>query len=162
MKAKKKPGKIQRRDIYYIAGAVAVLAVAIALIGSREVPKPEIIAHGEQVAYHHHVRFEYYLDGQKQVVPANIGVPIDQNHPLGRYGVAGIVPIHTHETDGLIHMESKDEEKPFTFGEFLELWGLDLTDKQAALLANGERITDMEGYVLKDGASLRLEVTTQQ
>lgn len=150
----KKKGKIHRRDIYYIA-------VAVVIIGSREIPQPAIIAHGEEVAYHYHARIDYYLDGQQQIVSADIGVPIDPNHPLAQYSVAGIAPIHTHGADGTIHMESKDGERPFTFGEFIGLWDLDLTGKQATLFANNQRVADLEGYVLKDMDNLRLEVTTQ-
>lgn len=157
----KKKAKIHPRDMIYISAAVVVIAVAVILVGSREIPKPEIIAHGETVAYHYHVTTEYYLDNQRQVVPADIGVGIDANHPLAQYGVAGIAPVHTHASDGLIHMESKDGERPFTFGEFLELWGVDLEDKQVTLFANGQRVADSQNYVLNDMDNLRLEVTTR-
>ena len=139
-------------------GAIAAVALAVSLSGTPE-DASGLIAHGERVVYHWHAVVEYYVDGVKQDVPGNIGVPLDGSHPLAQYGPSGIAPIHTHERDGVIHMESK-VQRDYTFGDFLDLWGLDLADKTASLVANNQPVADMRNHVLQDQDMLRLEVTT--
>lgn len=153
--------KLHRRDYYYIFGAVgAIVAIGLALaLTSTPGEASAVIAHGERVVYHKHAFIEYYLDGVKQTVPADIGVPLDGSHPLARHGPSGIAPVHTHDNTGLIHLESKDQ-RDYAFGDFLALWEVDLADKRTSFFANDRPVTDMNGYVIQDQDSLRLEVLT--
>ena len=156
-KAKKE--KLHRRDYYYIFGAVgAIVAIGLALaLTSTPGEASAVIAHGERVAYHKHAFIEYYLDGVKQTVPADIGVPLDDSHPLARHGPSGIAPVHTHDNTGLLHLESKDQ-RDYTFGDFLALWEPDLTDNRVLFFANDQPVTDMNSYVIQDQDTMRLEV----
>jgi len=155
-----KKTKLHRRDYYYIIGAIGVIsAIAVALaLTSTPGEAAEVVAHGERVIYHDHALIEYYLNGVKQTVPGDIGISIENSHPLAQYGPSGIAPIHTHDASGTIHIESK-EQRRYTFGEFLDLWGLDLPGKSASLFVNNQPITDVESYIIQDQDILRLEVT---
>lgn len=153
--------KLHRRDFYYIIGAVGVIVAIAAAVALTSTPGDAsgVVAHGERVIYHDHALVEYYLDGVKQTIPGDIGISIDNSHPLAQYGPSGIAPIHTHDTSGVIHIESK-EQRRFTFGEFLELWNLDLSGKNTSFFANNQPVADMESYDVQDQDMLRLEVTT--
>lgn len=156
---KTKKTKLHKRDYYYIIGAVGAIAAIAAALALTTTPREAsgVIAHGERVAYHKHAIIEYYVDGVKQNVPADIGVPLTDSHPLAGYGPAGIAPIHTHDGTGLIHLESRDQ-RDYSFGDFLELWDLDLSGKNASLIANNQPVAEMKSYVIQDQDSLKLEV----
>lgn len=72
------------------------------------------------IGYHVHAQLNVYIDGKQTPVPANIGID-----PQGRF----ISPIHTHDTSGVVHIESA-KPYPFTLGEFINVWGIYFTDKQ--------------------------------
>jgi hypothetical protein len=60
--------------------------------------------------------------GRTQNVPANIGIPS---------GGSCLYWVHTHTADGFIHIESP-VKRPFTLGQFFDIWGMDLSRSQAA------------------------------
>jgi hypothetical protein len=156
-----KKTKLHRRDYYYIIGAIGAIAAIAVVIALTTTPSEAsgVVAHGERVVYHNHAVIEYYVDGLKQTVPSDIGVPIPENHPLAKYGPAGFSPIHTHDSTGIIHLESK-EQRSYTFGDFLDLWGLDLSGNSASLFVNNRPVVDINGHVVQDQDVLRLEVIT--
>lgn len=55
-------------------------------------------------------------------VPANIGIP---------QGTGCLYWVHTHTADGFIHIESPIK-RPFTLGQFFDIWGMDLNRSKAA------------------------------
>jgi hypothetical protein len=156
---KKTKTKLHKRDYYYIIGTVGAIAAIAAVLALTATPEEAsgVIAHGERVAFHKHAIMEYYIDGVKQNVPANIGVPLADSHPLARYGPAGIAPLHTHDGTGLVHIESR-EQRDYSFGDFLDLWDLDLSGKNATLFVNNQPVSEMKSYLIQDQDVLRLEV----
>ena len=70
----------------------------------------------EGTALHIHQHLDVFVDGRRVVVPAGIGID-----PDGRF----ISPLHTHDTSGVIHVESTTV-RPFTLGEFFAVWGVPL------------------------------------
>jgi hypothetical protein len=102
------------------------------------------------VGYHVHAELKIYVGGKQTPVPANIGID-----PQGRF----ISPIHTHDTSGVVHMEST-KFYPFTLGEFLNVWGVQFTDQQLGqykagngnvlqLWVNGKQIADPVKYKMR-------------
>lgn len=100
--------------------------------------------------YHVHAELMVYVNGRQVPVPANIGID-----PQGRF----ISPIHTHDTSGIVHMEST-EPYPFTLGEFLNIWGVYFTDNQLGgykatggnvlqLWVDGKQVADPVNYRMK-------------
>ena len=69
----------------------------------------------EQLVYHIHAHLAIFADGQPRTVPAGIGIP-------GQC----IYWLHTHDTDGIIHIESPDQ-RTYTLGNFFDVWGQTLS-----------------------------------
>jgi hypothetical protein len=70
-------------------------------------------------ALHIHQHLDLFVHGQAVGVPSDIG--IHETFP------PFIAPIHTHDTAGIIHVESPTVET-FTLGQFFDVWGVRLTE----------------------------------
>lgn len=71
---------------------------------------------GNPLALHEHAHLDLFVNGSPVTVPANIGFGPDVQAAL-----------HTHDTTGVVHMESNQADATFTLGEFFSVWGLKLT-----------------------------------
>ncbi len=93
----------------------------------------------EQFAYHIHQHLTIYDAGQPVSVPQGIG--IDQKDSC-------IYWMHTHDTTGVIHVESPSE-KQYPLKDFLDLWGqvVDKTSFLTHAIAPGHGV---RAYVGKD------------
>ncbi len=60
---------------------------------------------------HIHVRLHIFIDGRQQTIPAKIGLTRSRARA-----------IHTHEADGVIHMETQDLTQ-YTLKDFFDVWG---------------------------------------
>ena len=63
------------------------------------------------LAYHSHAHLAITINGIDQLVPGQIGINGACLHPL-----------HTHSTDGVMHVEP-DQNRTFTLGDFFLVWG---------------------------------------
>ncbi len=99
--------------------------------------------------FHIHPHIAILVDGVSQVIPAEIGITNGCMHPL-----------HTHETDGVIHVESP-VVRDFTLSDFFAVWGktfdrdhiLDFVADEThvvTMTVNGTPSQDFEHLVLKD------------
>lgn len=68
----------------------------------------------EGVALHIHEHLDVFVNGQKVTVPALIGITS-----------SFITEVHTHDTSGIIHIESPKSRK-FILGQFFGEWGVRL------------------------------------
>ncbi|NEW27209.1 hypothetical protein [Nocardia cyriacigeorgica] len=75
------------------------------------------LSHTIMTTYHYHVHLDVIVYGQHVTVPASVG--IDEARKMGS-------PLHTHDTSGIVHIES-GEDIPFTLGQFFTEWGQPLT-----------------------------------
>jgi hypothetical protein len=82
----------------------------------------------EGVATHIHAHLDIYADGKHVVVPAGIGI----NNAAGY-----ITELHTHDTRGVIHVESPEEDDEFTLGQFVAEWGVFLNSRCIGAYCNG-------------------------
>jgi hypothetical protein len=71
----------------------------------------------EGQALHTHQHLDLYVDGRPVTVPAQIGIDADGGF---------ISDLHTHETDGIMHVESPTVQR-FSLGQFFAVWGLPLS-----------------------------------
>jgi len=89
----------------------------------------------EQLAYHIHAHLQVYVNGQPRALPAAIGLigPIYENTPYGRfYGAQQCYYwLHTHASDGVIHIESPTA-RVYTLGTFFDEWRQPLTTTDVA------------------------------
>jgi hypothetical protein len=87
----------------------------------------------EQLAYHIHAHLAVYVDGQARSLPAGIGIPgaIVQQTSQGPVVGQGtcFYWLHTHTTDGVIHVESPTQ-RIYTLGNFFDEWRQPLSSTQ--------------------------------
>ena len=105
----------------------------------------------EMLQVHYHAHLDVIVDGQPVTVPQYVG--IDENAQT-------ITALHTHDTSGVLHIES-GKDTPFTLGQFFTEWGQPLSatqvgpvalgaDKELHVIVNGKEVTgDPAAYVLK-------------
>ncbi len=101
-------------------------------------------------AMHIHAHLDVFVDGNPVEVPGDIGL-----------GPGVESSIHTHSTDGVIHMEAASAAT-FTLGEFFDVWGVRFTptciggscasgDQKLELFVDGKPYTgDPAGLALGD------------
>lgn len=146
--------------IIAIAGiALAAGAIGIAFTGSNGLQTSN--DNNKPMVMHIHPRLSMTVDGQDTAVPKNIGIDSSlwKDRSLDQYGMQGMSPLHTHDTSGTIHVES-NERRDFTLGEFLDVWGGIDASKITRVIVDGNEVADYN-QVMKDGESIRLEVTSQ-
>ncbi len=89
----------------------------------------------EQLAYHIHAHLQVYVNGQPRALPAAIGMvgPVAQQTPYGPfYGAQQCYYwLHTHASDGIIHIESPSA-RVYTLGNFFDEWNQPLSGTQVA------------------------------
>lgn len=97
--------------------------------------------------FHLHPHLTILVDGEEVPVPANVGVFSDCTQEL-----------HTHEADGIIHVES-DRDKGYTFTNFLNVLGLVLEQPGyiLRLTVDGKFNENNPNFVLEDGQEILLE-----
>jgi hypothetical protein len=74
---------------------------------------------------HIHQHLDVFDNGRRVTVPAGIGI-----------GDTFISPLHTHDTSGVMHVESPTI-RPFTLAEFFGVWGVPLA--HAKVYVDGKR-----------------------
>lgn len=81
----------------------------------------------EQLAVHYHAHLDVIdaADGsnQKVTVPAGIGFEVANRK------VQGLAVLHTHDTSGIVHVESA-KAKPYSLGQVFTEWGVALSASQ--------------------------------
>ncbi len=89
----------------------------------------------EQLAYHTHAHLQVFVDGQPRSLPGAIGMlgPVAQQTPYGPFYAATqcYYWLHTHASDGVIHIESPTQ-RIYTLGQFFDEWGQPLSAVQVA------------------------------
>jgi hypothetical protein len=127
------------------AGVLIVALIAVVLIVRNSMPVnaayPKIDGiscdEGEHADFHIHAHLSLYINGQKQPLPATIGIAPDQSC---------FYWLHTHATDGIIHIEAPSGQA-FTLGNFLDIW-----QNRFAQLGYPPELSDTAGWqVYVDG-----------
>jgi hypothetical protein len=100
-----------------------------------------LVAEPQEFGINHvHAHLDVFVDGQPIVVPAGIGINVDDpdvrrfEEPDGSVSYGGIEvcaapcisPLHTHFATGILHTESASPE-PNTLGQFFTEWGVELS-----------------------------------
>jgi hypothetical protein len=89
----------------------------------------------EMLQTHFHAHLSLFHNGEQIAIPKRIGIV--KRHQLEN-GVDSGGPsyywLHTHDETGIIHVESPDE-RAYTLGNFFNIWGQPLNDKNVAGLS---------------------------
>jgi hypothetical protein len=75
---------------------------------------PQLEAEGTEIHIHQHL--DIYVNGKHETVPGQIGI----------YDGQFLTDLHTHDTSGIMHVES-NKKRLFSLGEFFGVWGVRLT-----------------------------------
>ena len=109
------------------------------------IPEGEILSRS---GLHWHPELAIFVKGEKQEIPANLGIGAVHN------------PMHTHDSSGVIHLEfqgvvRKDDLKLY---RFFEVWGKDFMDigSSVKMTVNGEENAELQNYDMKDGDKIEL------
>lgn len=140
---------LQGANVWWLGGgAVVVLAVVLAIVFTRGSAKPFHVDFAqmsglqtgalpwnngvgelqgrlaqvklnaltqEGVAFHIHQHLDLFVNGKHVSVPAGIGI----------YDNTFITEMHTHDADGVLHVES-GKNRPYTLGQFFGEWSVRL------------------------------------
>jgi hypothetical protein len=125
----------------------------------------------EQLVYHIHAHLAIFVNGEAQTVPLGIGIPDPQiDNSSGEQFVVGgscFYWLHSHATDGIIHIESPDNHI-YTLGNYFDIWGATLSATQVGgnkgtvtAYVNGQQYTgDPRQIPLTAHAVIQLNVGT--
>jgi hypothetical protein len=80
------------------------------------------------VATHIHAHLDVFVDGKRVTVPQLIGI-----NP----GASWLTELHTHDTRGVIHIESPKANDEFTLGQFVAEWGVFLNGRCIGAYCDG-------------------------
>jgi hypothetical protein len=67
---------------------------------------------------HIHSHLDVFVDGKVVTVPADIGIDVPKQQ---------ISPLHTHDTTGIVHIESPVQAE-FTLGQFMTEWNVPISN----------------------------------
>ncbi len=109
--------------------------------------------------FHIHPVLEIIANGQKVVVPADIGVTS-----------TCMTALHTHTADGIIHVESP-EKRDFTLADFFAVWNQPLNKNEVLsykadathrirITVDGKEVDTYENTILKDGEHIVISYET--
>ena len=129
----------------------------------------------EFMTNHVHAHLDVFLDGKPIVVPAGIGIDVDNrdvrrfDEPDGSVAYGGISlcatpcisPLHTHDALGIIHTESATPE-PNTLGQFFTEWGVVLSDSCVGEFCRPDPIAVYVNGELHSGDPRAIELTDRK
>jgi hypothetical protein len=133
----------------------------------------------EYLTYHVHAHLDVLVNGQPVEIPGGVGIeitdPAVESFGTGYGGIpeegceqACISPLHTHDPDGVIHIEAPSEDE-FTLGQFFVEMGIRLDescvdesckpDVPVAVFVDGQRQSgDPADIVLRDSQEIAIVI----
>jgi hypothetical protein len=138
-----------------------VMIMVIVLIGcssQSKDPKDPLdinLKEHKNVALHIHPTLEIEILGQRQSIPANIGITN-----------AGMRIVHTHDSSGKLHVESP-KPIPVYLGNFFTIWGKDFSrdcifdkcvdeDHTLEMFVNGAENSQFDALLMQDGDQIKI------
>lgn len=126
---------------------------------SRQANDPDIITRN---GLHWHPELTILVKGEKQVIPANIGIgPSYAANPTFDRGM-GMTAVHTHDdaSQGIIHFEFSGvvRREDTELENFFAIWDKDLYffGENVSMTVNGESNTQFGDYEMRDGDKIVL------
>ena len=145
------------KNNYLIIGLIVIVFIGgLWFLGSSQRPTqdndtPLISTTG----IHYHPQLSIFINDEQITIPAGIGLAVGHN------------PMHTHEEDGVIHLEydGRVYEGDTTLGRFFDVWNKDFsqtklldTEGEVVMTVNGEVNTEFGNYQMKDGDRIELRI----
>ncbi|MGH9984967.1 MAG: hypothetical protein ACRD8W_13540 [Nitrososphaeraceae archaeon] len=162
----KRIGNILCRSIILILSLIVI--VVMGYIGHEELSKAQSDnMNMNPIIMHIHPQLSLLVNGTSLAVPAQIGIDpsLWKDHSLDEFGMqsmpemnmSAMAPLHTHDGSGIVHIESTINRN-YTFGEFLNIWGLSFDGRTIKMTVNGKPVADLGDHILSDGEQIKLEV----
>lgn len=136
------------RWIGWDAFGVAIIGGLVWLVASApKAPESDIVS---RTGFHWHPELTMYVKGEKQEIPANIGIGAVHQ------------PIHTHDdsSQGIVHMEFQGlvRKQNAILGQFLKSWDKDINSfgTNVKMNVNGQENTELENYQMQDKDKIEL------
>ncbi|MEK7098858.1 MAG: hypothetical protein AAB908_03060 [Patescibacteria group bacterium] len=130
------------KTILSIGAVVALLIGGVWWTNSLAKSDPDVLARN---GMHSHPTLAIYVKGEKQEIPANIGIGATHS------------PMHTHTEDaaqGVVHLEFSGmvRTEDAMLGEFFKNWGKDMRSfgSNMRMTVNGVENTEYERYIMRD------------
>ena len=136
------PGWLLPAAVVVVLAVVGLVVVVVSQGGNTSSPRPGSTGvtgqtidgiqcqTNEQALFHIHAHLATFVNAQEKQVPLGIGIPNQQvqQTQAGPFAVGGscFYWLHTHATDGIIHIEAP-AQRTFTLGEFFDVWGQPLS-----------------------------------
>ena len=108
-----------------VASSVSWPAPADASAQTKAAGLPMLGAEGQVLHIHSHL--DVFVDGKAVTVPAEIGIDLNRQQ---------ISPLHTHDTSGVVHIESP-VKADFTLGQFMTEWNVPISKDALGPLKTG-------------------------
>ncbi len=159
----------------FIAAVVVIAIVAIAAgLLDRQKPKANTAANAQhtvasgdvvsKTGIHWHPQLVIYIKGQKQEIPANIGIGKQYSNSKWYDPMMDMTDFHTHDNSGRLHWEVMDgpvTKEHVQLKAFFEVWGKTFNTSQifdakngpdgtVKMTINGQPNTEFENYQVKD------------
>src|SRR3989338_2222787 len=129
--------------VIIIGGSIGALVWYLAT--RPPIPEGEILSRS---GLHWHPELAIFVKGEKQEIPANLGIGAAHN------------PMHTHDSSGVIHLEFQGIvlKNNLKLGRFFEVWGKDFMElgSTVKMTVNGEEKAELQNYIMKDGVKIEL------
>ena len=153
-----------------ILALIALGGVAINTALEQNKIKPEV-TDNEPIVIHMHTALKIVIHGERLTIPKYIGIDpvLYKSHDLDKYGIKNprTYPLHTHDTSGLIHIEST-VIRTFTLGQFFDVWGKTFNENcvmdkcndklnKMRMYVDGRESFEFREHVLKDGEVITIE-----
>lgn len=132
----------------FVGGLSAMGGIAWYIATWPRILEAEVVS---RLGLHRHVDLRITIKGKQQDIPANLGIGVTHN------------PIHTHERDGIVHLEFQGfvTTDDLRLREFFKVWGKRFNGNcifnycngpggNVTMLVNGVENRDFENYVMKD------------
>ena len=149
--AARRYSRVQNRKAWYedlpllaiAVGGILVVGLIVAIVISSRSPSNSVdptingipCQSNEQLAVHYHAHLSIIVDGSENTLPPTVG--IDQTTQC-------LYWIHTHATDGVIHIEAPKASaaRKFTLGDIFDVWGKPLSNTQvgATVLTKDQKL----------------------
>lgn len=105
----------------------------------------------ENISLHIHPTLTITVDGERETVPANVGVTN-----------TCMAEVHTHDVTGEIHIESGVANRTFTLADFFTVWGRTVSRDGYTheVTINGNVVDDIASHTLADRDRIAITYTS--
>lgn len=108
----------------------------------------------QQLAAHIHPTLSVTVDGEPEVIPANVGI-------VG----SRMSEMHTHDASGTLHIETATQARlnELSLEDFFDVWGMPVTREgyTLAIFVDGNEVQGIDQVVIRDHTAIQLVYSSE-